>query len=150
MLNPDSLRRRNASDRQRNEKLRRKVTVIDPQRDEGTVPQREGDGIFYDGTKDYDPSTFPAHAREAHTRKGRTVTVRRINELKIFRGGDGKMYKGSGKDYPDFIVCQQHDCLDMLDLESLGDLIADFQLIIDKHPGTTNRHCMIFGDTKSQ
>ena len=107
-----------------------------------------GDGkkvaVFYCGSHEGKPTTFPDHAR------GENVIVQSVHEMKQCGGEDGCFYTAHGNVDPDIIVCPLPDCLSILGLDSHCDTIQNLIAIIKAHPGTTNRHCMIVSDSKTQ
>lgn len=118
-----------------------KIKMISPQPDVGCMPDGSVAYMFIDGSKYKDKPTFPSHPRR------RGMMVMSVHDMKIYGGENGWMYQGRGKTDPDFIVCPQDFCMDMLNW--CPELRAAFHGAIDVHRETTDRKCMIVGDEPS-
>mmetsp|Transcript_9959 Transcript_9959/g.23294 ORF Transcript_9959/g.23294 Transcript_9959/m.23294 type:complete len:425 (-) Transcript_9959:35-1309(-) len=106
----------------------------------GPVEAPKGEYVFFDGSPEKSQSTFPLHARPGNI-------VRSVHELRVYSEKDGVTYTGCDTEYPDFLMCPQHICLEMLDLDSFPRLPEHAKLVIDAQGKSTDRHCLIVSDS---
>mmetsp|Transcript_39129 Transcript_39129/g.93703 ORF Transcript_39129/g.93703 Transcript_39129/m.93703 type:complete len:156 (-) Transcript_39129:892-1359(-) len=86
-LHPRSLRGRNARDRVHDAMLSSRLEEIRTMLDNGQVPGGGKDFVFFDGSHEKSPTTFPDHAR------GKNVVVLSVHDMMECGGVEGCIYR---------------------------------------------------------